>query len=129
MPEAVRTTRVRVVKEKGRIRRAEIEGAGEPIYFGKQAGSIDQMIAAISACMVETLAVSLAAEKIGVSEDIFRADVEGDLETVNGVPRLTTIRVRYRLKLRPDQKKRRGRHSRRTRVAAPPLKASWDASI
>ena len=54
--------------------------------------------------MMGTLAASLAGKKIKTFEDVYRADVEGDIENVNGVLKITTIRVKYHLKVNPDQK-------------------------
>jgi len=53
--------------------------------------------------MMGTLATLLAGKKIRTSEDFYWADVEGDVENVNGVPRITLIRVRYHLKV-PEEK-------------------------
>ena len=54
--------------------------------------------------MMGTLAASLAGKKIRTSEDLYRADAEGDIEKVEGILKIATIRVRYHLKVRPDQK-------------------------
>ncbi len=50
-----------------------------------------------------TLARFLAERKIATPEDRYWADVEGDIENVNNVLKITQIRVNYRLKL--DAKK------------------------
>jgi hypothetical protein len=49
--------------------------------------------------MMGTLATVLAGMKIPTFGDRFRADVEGDIEEVDGVLRITRIRVRYALKV------------------------------
>ncbi len=49
--------------------------------------------------MMGTLAASLAGKKIPTSEDRYRADVEGDIENVNGILKITNIRVKYHLKV------------------------------
>ncbi len=54
--------------------------------------------------MMGTLAASLAGKKIRTFEDLYRADVEGDIENVNGILKITTIRVKYHLKVTADQK-------------------------
>jgi len=51
-----------------------------------------------------TLAASLAGKKILTTEDLYRADVEGDIENVEGILKITTIRVKYHLKVKPDLK-------------------------
>jgi len=51
-----------------------------------------------------TLAASLAGKKIRTTEDLYWADVESDIENVDGVLRITTIRVKYHLKVEADRK-------------------------
>jgi hypothetical protein len=53
--------------------------------------------------MMGTLATVLAGKKIPTFGDRFRADVEGDIEDVDGVLRITRIRVRYTLKTPPGK--------------------------
>jgi organic hydroperoxide reductase OsmC/OhrA len=50
-----------------------------------------------------TLATVLAGKKIQTSEPLYWAEVEGDIENVNGVLKITTIRVRYHLKVAEDK--------------------------
>jgi organic hydroperoxide reductase OsmC/OhrA len=54
--------------------------------------------------MMGTLAASLAGKRIRTTEDLYQADVEGDIENVDGVLKITRIRVKYRLKLKADQR-------------------------
>lgn len=49
--------------------------------------------------MMGTLAASLAGYRIRTSEDRYRAEAEGDIEDVDGVLKITTIRVKYYLKV------------------------------
>ncbi len=51
-----------------------------------------------------TLAALLAGKKIRTFEDLYSAEVEGDIENVNGILKITTIRVKYHLKVTDDQK-------------------------
>jgi len=53
--------------------------------------------------MMGTLAASLAGKKIRTTEDLFLADVEGDIEKVDGILKITTIRVKYHLKVKEEQ--------------------------
>jgi len=46
-----------------------------------------------------TLATVLAKKKIPTPEDLYWADVEGDIKNVNNVLKITQIRVRYHLKV------------------------------
>jgi len=49
--------------------------------------------------MMGTLARFLAERKIPTPEDRYRAEVEGDIENVNNVLKITQIRVKYYLKV------------------------------
>ena len=50
-----------------------------------------------------TFASVLATKKIRTHSDRFRADVEGDIENIEGVLKITVIRVHYVLKLSPEE--------------------------
>ncbi len=50
-----------------------------------------------------TLATLMAGKKIPTPEHLYWADVEGDIENVEGVLRITTIRVKMHLKC-PEEK-------------------------
>ena len=45
----------------------------------------------------------LDGKRIPTPEDRYWADVEGDIENVNGVLKITTIRVKYHLKVSEDK--------------------------
>ncbi|HUL01541.1 MAG TPA: hypothetical protein VLX29_11920, partial [Nitrospirota bacterium] len=49
--------------------------------------------------MMGTLATVLAGKKIQTFEERYWADVAGDIEDVNGVLKITNIRVKYHLKV------------------------------
>jgi hypothetical protein len=53
--------------------------------------------------MMGTLATVLAGKKIPTPEDRYWADVEGDIENVNGVLKITKIRVTCHLKVAPGK--------------------------
>jgi hypothetical protein len=53
--------------------------------------------------MMGTLATVLAGKKIPTFGDRFRADIEGDIENVGGVLKITRIRVKYTLKVPPGK--------------------------
>jgi hypothetical protein len=55
--------------------------------------------------MMGTLAGGLAGKRIPTSEDHYWADVEGDIEDVNGILKITRIRVRYYLKVPKEKAK------------------------
>ena len=50
-----------------------------------------------------TLATLMAGKKIPTPEHLYWADIEGDIENVEGVLRITTIRVKMHLKC-PEEK-------------------------
>ena len=50
-----------------------------------------------------TLAAVLSGKKIPTPEERYWADVEGDIKDVNGVLKITDIRVRYFLKVPPGK--------------------------
>jgi hypothetical protein len=50
-----------------------------------------------------TLATVMAGRKIPTPESLYWADVEGDIENVGGVLKITTIRVKYHLKVAEDK--------------------------
>jgi organic hydroperoxide reductase OsmC/OhrA len=53
--------------------------------------------------MMGSLATVMAGKKIPTPEHLYWADVEGDIESVEGVLRITTIRVKMHLKC-PEEK-------------------------
>jgi len=118
MGEVVHTSRVKIVREKGPTRRAMIEGLSEPVYYGvhggimkfykvepekEHAATLDHIVAATAGCMMGTLATVMAERKIPTPEHLYWADVEGEIEDVSGVLKITTIRVRYHLKVTEDK--------------------------
>ncbi len=50
-----------------------------------------------------TLAAALSGKKIPTPEERYRAEVEGDIREVNGVLKITDIRVKYHLKVPPGK--------------------------
>jgi len=53
--------------------------------------------------MMGTLATVMAGKKIPTPETLYWADAEGDIENVNGVLKITTIRVKYHLKVNEEK--------------------------
>jgi hypothetical protein len=53
--------------------------------------------------MMGTLATVLAGKKIPTPEERYWAEVEGDIENVNTVLKITRIRVKYHLKADPEK--------------------------
>jgi organic hydroperoxide reductase OsmC/OhrA len=55
--------------------------------------------------MMGTLAGGLAGKRIPTPEDQYWAEVEGDIEDVNGILKITRIRVGYHLKIPKEKAK------------------------
>jgi uncharacterized OsmC-like protein len=53
--------------------------------------------------MMGTLATALAGKKIPTPEERYWAEVEGDIEDVNNVLKITRIRVKYHLRMDPEK--------------------------
>ena len=53
--------------------------------------------------MMGTLAAVLAGKKIATPAESYRADVQGDIENVAGVLKITRIGVTYHLKIPPEK--------------------------
>jgi len=60
--------------------------------------------------MMGTLATVLAGKGIQTSRDLYRAEISGDIEDVNGVLKITRINVHYFLQV-PDEKKEDAREA------------------
>jgi organic hydroperoxide reductase OsmC/OhrA len=54
--------------------------------------------------MMGTLAAVLAGKKIRTFQDLYKANVSGDIEDVNGVLKITRINVDYWLKVPQDKR-------------------------
>jgi organic hydroperoxide reductase OsmC/OhrA len=60
--------------------------------------------------MMGTLAAVLAGKKIRTFKDLFKATVSGDIEDVDGVLKITRIKVHYSLKV-PEEKREDAKES------------------
>jgi organic hydroperoxide reductase OsmC/OhrA len=60
--------------------------------------------------MMGTLAAALAKKGIRSHKEVYHADVTGDIEDVNGVLKISTINVKYGLKV-ADEKKQEAREA------------------
>ena len=78
--------------------------------------------------MVGTLARLLAEKQIETPAENFWADVQGDIEEVNGVLRITQIRVDYHLKVPDGNKKRPSKSWECILRDVPQPQALWIAS-
>jgi organic hydroperoxide reductase OsmC/OhrA len=73
--------------------------------------------------MMGTLAAVLAKKGIRSHKEVYKADVSGDIEDVNGVLRITTIHVNYSLKA-PDDKKQEAKEAFETYLPGCPAAQS-----
>ena len=55
--------------------------------------------------MLGTFAALLAKSHIRSGQDLYRADITGDIEEVDGIMKITRINVKYSLKAPPDKRK------------------------
>jgi organic hydroperoxide reductase OsmC/OhrA len=53
--------------------------------------------------MMGSFAAVLAKSRIKTSEDLYKAEVTGDIEEVNGIVKITRIDVKYFLKAPPEK--------------------------
>ena len=54
--------------------------------------------------MMGTLAMVMAKKSIRTHKEVYRADVKGDIEAVNGILKITRIQVNYELKIPEDKR-------------------------
>jgi organic hydroperoxide reductase OsmC/OhrA len=110
------TSKIQVAKHEGPHRTALIEGFDEPLHLGIHGGikhfyqekygreitgpeypaTLDHMIAGVAGWLLGTFGAALDVRKIKSAENLV-ADVEGDIEEVDGVLKITSIRLHYRL--------------------------------
>lgn len=73
--------------------------------------------------MMGTLATVLAGKKIRTHEGLYHAEVEGDIENVDNVLKITEIRVKYHLKV-PSGKAEEAREAFSTYLSSCPAAQS-----
>ena len=117
MPVA-HTSRIRIEKHEGPHRTAHIENFQVPINFGMHGGikhfyqekygkeipgpeypaTLDHIIAGVAGWLTGTLGTALDARGIKSAENLV-AEVEGDIEDVDGVLKISKIRLKYKFKI------------------------------
>lgn len=113
------TSHIRIFKDEDMVRRAYIEGFEDPTLFGvhtkikdfyglepkiEYPATLDYIIAATGGWLTGTFGRVLEVRGIPSAPDCLRADVEGDIDSIDGVMRITKIRVHYHLKYKLSQK-------------------------
>jgi organic hydroperoxide reductase OsmC/OhrA len=73
--------------------------------------------------MMGTLAAALAKKGIRTHKELYRADVSGDIEEVNGILKITRIQVNYELKV-PEEKNEDARQAFETYLSSCPAAQS-----
>jgi len=121
MGKLIQTSRVKVQKEPGKskIKRAEIEGFPGAIRMGVHGGiaqyfklspdepmasTLDYIVAAVGGCMTGTVAGALEARGVKADPDKLQVEAEGRIEDVDGKMILTSIKLRYRMKVPKDKR-------------------------
>jgi uncharacterized OsmC-like protein len=121
MTRSLRLLKVKAQTEPGtsKIKRIEFEGFNSAVRMGIHAGfseffgivpeeplpsTLDYVVAAVGGCLTGTLAGALAKRGIEADASKLVAEVEGQLEEVDGKLLLTDISVLYRLKV-PKEKR------------------------
>lgn len=111
----IATSKVHIQKQHGSIRHARIEGLSETIVFGSHgalkahykvaaeepdhATVLDHMIAAVGGCLNGTLTGALEVRQIPAPPEKLETLVEGDIDVVDGVLRITKIRVHHKIRI------------------------------
>jgi len=111
----IATSKIRIQKQQGSIRHARIEGLAEPIVFGSHgalkthykvaaeepdhATVLDHLIAAVGGCLNGTLTGALEVRQIPAPPEKLETLVEGDIEVVDNVLRVTKIRVHHKVRI------------------------------
>jgi uncharacterized OsmC-like protein len=121
MARTLRLLRMKVENEAGqsKIKRIKFDGFDQPVRMGLHAGfseffgvipeeplpsTLDYIVAAVGGCLAGTLAGALRKHGIESSPEKLIAEVEGQLEEVEGSLLLTNISVVYRLKVPKDKR-------------------------
>lgn len=73
--------------------------------------------------MMGTLAAALAGKGIRTHKELYRADVSGDIEAVNGILKITRIQVSYELKV-PKEKGEEAKEAFETYLSSCPAAQS-----
>lgn len=97
---------------------------------------VDYVVAATAGCMLGTLIGALEVRRVALAPDAVSARAEGVNELRDGLPILTEIRVRYRLRIPPGTRevvdRALAKHQDKCPTAAtlkPAVAVSWTAEI
>jgi uncharacterized OsmC-like protein len=122
MPDVKYTSRVRLIRDRGPLRRAWIPAEAEPVTFGvhdevaehygvdpgaapAHATTLDYVVAAAAGLLTGTLGGALEARGIDASGGRLESFTEGDVEVEDRVLVIKRLRVRYRLTGCPEERR------------------------
>jgi uncharacterized OsmC-like protein len=151
----VHTSRLCIEKHESSHRTAHIENFPEPIHFGIHGGikqfykekygpeitgteypaTLDYIIAGVAGWLTGTLGAALDVRGIKSADNLV-AQVEGDIEDVEGVMRITKIRLHYRFRIPPGTREKVDRVMTSYAEKCPAyqsvkgcIECSWDAEM
>jgi len=121
MARTLHLLKIKVEYEAGhsKVKRIQFDGFDQPVRMGVHTGfsefynvvpeeplpsSLDYLVAAIGGCMTGTLASALRGRGIESGPDKLTAEVEGQLEEVQGSLLLTKVSISYKLKVPKDKR-------------------------
>ena len=121
MARLLHLSKAKVQKEPGKdkIKRAQFDGFPDVVRMGVHGGiadyfkvkpehpmpsTLDYVVAAIGGCMTGTVAGALEARGIDATPEKLQVDVEGRIEEVDGKMLLTSVSLRYKLKVPKDKR-------------------------
>ncbi len=116
-------TRVHVTRENPPVRVAELEATGDRLVFGlptwqsefygmpadgeqaRHAGTWDHMVACVASCLTGNLGQALSARRIPSDGDRLTSDAEADIEVEDGILVMKRLRMHYRVRGVPDDRR------------------------
>jgi uncharacterized OsmC-like protein len=119
--QVVYTSKSRIERIKGPLRRAYLPQVKDPVFFGvhseiaahygvdpqvhePQATTLDYVVASAAGWLTGTFGGALEARKIAAGEGILTSEVKGEIELDGKVMVIKRIHVTYHLKLKPEQR-------------------------
>lgn len=118
MGELIHTSRAKIIRDAGPVRRAFIEDFEEPFYYGvhgkiaefygvtpeiEYPATLDHIISAVAGWLTGTFAGALAARGIKVAPGELTSTAEGDIEKTEHTIKISEIRVRYQVPIPADK--------------------------
>jgi len=119
--QVVYTSKSRIERVKGPLRRAYLPETESPVLFGvhseiaehygvdpdvhaPQATTLDYVVAAAAGWLTGTFGGALEARKVSAGEGVLASEAKGEIEKDGNVLVIKRIHVTYHLKLKPEQR-------------------------